>query len=118
MPRCYCDPNPSWYPASRLISSITRAYPAVVTTTFDHGYTSGTLVRFKVSEAVGMFQINNLIGEITVTGGNSFSVNIDTRGFDSFAFPAVPLPSQDICPQVIPVGENTAQWTAVELNIA
>ena len=42
-------PFPVFQPAMRVISSITNGFPAVVTTTFDHQYISGTVMRLVCS---------------------------------------------------------------------
>lgn len=114
---CYADPNPDYFPAMRLISAITNANPAAVTTTFAHGYGTGMVVRIVVPEADGMQQINGLTGTITVTGGTTFEIDIDTTHFDIFSIPNPVRPHVDICAMVIPIGEinSTLQYAAKNL---
>lgn len=106
MSTCYADPNPDFLPAMRLIASITNAYPALVTTTFAHGYTTGIIARIHIPTVCGMRELNNYVGPITVTGATTFTINVDTAQFEPFAIPVAPIPPwADTCAQVIPVGE-------------
>ena len=117
MPRCYCDPRPNWKPATRLIASITQSNPAFVTTTFAHGYVSGIIVRLFIPKTCGMIEADQITGTITVTGGATFTVDIDTRNFNAFVVPVAPLPSQNICAWVVPIGETTLNMNAPEENV-
>ena len=98
------NPNFPWLPAANTITSITQANPAVVTTGTDHGYQTGFNVRivlpFPYAKSFGMIQINEQIGTITVLSSNTFSINIDTRGYDAFTV-GTTLQSA----QVIPIGQ-------------
>ena len=82
-------------PSARVISSITQAASAVVTTLVDHGYSVGQRVKFKVPHSVyGMVEINDLTGVITAVSAagawpQTFTVNIDTTGFTAFTFPTI-----------------------------
>lgn len=71
-------------PWQNVIESATQANPCVITTVRDHGYSSGLIVRFFVPKPCGMSQLNNVMATITVLSPTSFSVPIDTRGFDPF----------------------------------
>jgi hypothetical protein len=100
--------NPSfpWTPDARVITSITKANPCVITTTAPHGYTTGFNVRvvfpFPYSNSFGMYQINGLSGVITVLSPTSFSMPINTLGFDAFVI-GTTLEN----PQVVPIGQFT-----------
>jgi hypothetical protein len=89
----------------RLISAITNANPATITTTFDNQYKTGLIVRLDLPPAVGMQQANGLTGTITVISPTTFTVNIDTTNFDVFAIPMSPPPHANTCAQVVPIGE-------------
>lgn len=78
---------PVYQPAMRIISSITNADPAVVTTTFNHQYQSGLIVRLNVPLGYGMQQANQLYGPIMVTGDTTFTIDIDTTFFDPLVVP-------------------------------
>jgi hypothetical protein len=107
MSTCYCNPDPDYTPAMRLISALTNGYPATVTTTFDHGYVTGTIVRLFIPKPCKMVQANQLSGTITVTGPTTFTIDIDTTNFDVFFKPpdVTVNPHDDTCAQVMPIGE-------------
>lgn len=97
-------PFPVYQPAMRVISSITNAYPAVVTTTINHQYRTGLVVRLLIPAGFGMVQANQLFGAIVVTGDTTFSIDIDTTFFDAFSIPGTfPLDFQHA--QAVPIGE-------------
>lgn len=114
---CYANASPSFKPAYRLITSITNAYPAVVTTSVDHGYTTGMVVRLMIPYACGMQQANKQTGEITVTGGATFTIELDTTYFDPFSIPVSTDPHIDVCPQVVPIGEDNAMLSEATRNV-
>jgi hypothetical protein len=78
-----------FYPRNRLIASISKATQAVVTFTVTHGLTVGQEIVFNVPAAFGMTQMNGLRGTILAinTTTNAVTVNIDSSGFSTFAFP-------------------------------
>lgn len=106
--------NPTYQPAMRIISAITNAIEAEVTTTFDHQYITGTIIRLHIPLGYGMTQANSLYGPITVTGSTAFTVKIDTSKFDEYTTPAsFPLSFQSST--VVPIGEvNDTLLAAVE----
>jgi len=89
-------------PAMRLITAITQAELAEVTTSFAHGYVNNTIVRFYIPLGWGMYQINQQTGTITVTGATTFLVSIDTRSFEAFVAPVIQLEVA----QVVPIGSQ------------
>jgi hypothetical protein len=118
MSTCYANPNPTFLPAMRLISSITNDYPALVTTTFNHGYTTGLIVRLHIPTICGMQEIKDLPLTITVTDVDTFTVDVDTTRFGAFAIPVVPVPVwADTCAQVIPIGEDNSMLTEATRNV-
>lgn len=105
MARFYVDPGPTFERAAKHISAITNANPAAITTTTDHNYGDGDIVRLLIPKAYGMVQADKLTGQVTVTGSDTFEINIDTTNFDTFAV-AGPIPwFVSAIAQVIPVGE-------------
>jgi hypothetical protein len=105
---------PIYKPAVRDILSITQAFPAVITTTFDgttpgdHSYLSGLIVRLIIPNNYGMVQLNQMVFTITVLSASTFSIPIDTQLFDAFVIP-VEVANQPLFnpAQVVPVGEET-----------
>jgi hypothetical protein len=104
MPMILAEQYPTYKPAMRIISAITNDYPATVTTSFDHLYLSGLIVRINVPNGFGMVQANQLYAPITVTGATTFTVDIDTTGFDPFA-DSIVFPSSYQRASVVPIGE-------------
>ena len=97
--------NPTFQPAMRVIASITQANPAVVTTTFDHNYLTGEVVRISIARGNGMTQIDKIIGNITVTGNTTFTFPIDSSAFDTYVVPPQQPGQFFTQSQVLPVGE-------------
>lgn len=105
--------DPSFQPAYRIVTAITNGFPALVTTSFDHQYFTGTIVRLYVPIDYGMVQANHLEGSITVTSTTQFTIDIDTTNFDLFAVPASPTQYA----QVVPIGEENDILVAATQNI-
>ena len=122
MPICYADPNPIFQPAMRLVTAITNASPAMVTTSFAHQYKTGLICRLDLPLAVGMQQANGLSGAIVVNSPTTFFIDIDTTTFDLFSLPpapqpGVPAPLVNTCAQVVPVGEINELLTQATRNV-
>jgi hypothetical protein len=101
----------------RIIIAITNSFPAVITTSFEHQYKSGTIVRIDVPPADGMQQINQQTGPITVLSTTTFSIPIDTTHYDIFALPIAPPPEVNTCALVVPIGEINEMLTAAVQNV-
>ncbi len=113
MANCGAIASPTFQPAMREISAITQANPATVTTTFDHDYITGEIVRLYIPLDHGMIRADQLVGEITVTAATTFTINIDTTGFEAFVVPGASLQ----CPQVVPLGERNSLLLAATDNV-
>lgn len=85
----------------RIITGITNANPAVVTTSFAHQYETGLIIRLILPSGYGMYQANQLFSDITVIDSVTFSINIDTTLFDPFTIPG----TQVQYAQAVPIGE-------------
>lgn len=81
------NPKPIFQPAMRIVSSITQAYPASITTTFAHQYNTGMIVRLNIPEGFGMQQANQLYTPIIVTSPTTFTMDIDTSFMDPYVIP-------------------------------
>jgi hypothetical protein len=138
---------PMYQPAMRIITAITNATNALVTTSFDHQYISGTIVHLVIPQYYGMQQIYQNPHQpdwsprltITVVNATQFTVNLDTTTFEPFAYPPVimtidpitglpvPLPPWrklsdgtiyiNELPQVVPFGEVTEELRAAVKNV-
>ncbi len=107
---------PVFQKAMRVISAITNANPAAVTTTFNHQYITGMIVRLNIPEGFGMVQANQLYGPIIVTGNTTFTIDIDTTNFDVFAAPSS-FPFNRQYAQVTPIGELNVTLKAATANV-
>lgn len=110
---------PTYQPAMRIITDITRAKQAVITTSFAHDYLSGEIVRISVPfehghYTWGMYEIDNQQGEIVVINDTQFSISIDTRYYNPFVTPGGD-PKQR--PYVVPIGEDNRMLTAATRNV-
>lgn len=110
------NPYFPWLPAVKVISAISNANPAVVTTSTEHGYSSGMFVRivfpFPYGNSFGMPEINGQSAEITVIDTTSFSMLINSLNYQAFS---VGTTLQN--PQVIPTGEiATSSVTSRQVN--
>lgn len=76
------DPFPLTWQATKAVTGITNANPAVFTVV-GHGYTTGD--RALVAGVTGMTQINGYTVAITVLTANTFSVDVDTTTFTAYA---------------------------------
>lgn len=112
----YAIQSPVYQPAMRIITAITRAFPASVTTSFDHDYITGTIVRLDIPSGFGMTQADTRTGAIIVTGPTTFTIDIDTIFFDIFAVPASWPYNQQLA-QVVPIGEINSILTASTVNV-
>jgi len=112
-PFTYAVMNPVFQPAMRIITAITKAYPAAVTTSFAHNYLTGLIVRLYVPAGYGMLQANFLFGAITVNGPTTFTIDIDTRTFDTYTTPIGSPWYLSKYASVVPVGEiNSSVYQA------
>jgi len=108
--------DPTYKPAMRIISDITNSFPATITTTFNHNYITGTVVRLYIPVGFGMVQANHMQGIITVNGDTTFLMDIDTSTFDPFVIPIV-FPKNFQHAQVVPIGEVNSILTAATDNV-
>lgn len=77
-----------WQPQSCLITNITQAADAVITTSVDHGYVADQLIYLAVAPQFGMSEAAGKITKIKSVTANTMTVELDTSGFTAFAFPA------------------------------
>jgi len=103
-----------FYPPWRWITNITQAANAQVSTSVQHGYCVGQEVRFNIPAVSGMIQLNpspsnNYMSAtiLTIVDDYNFTININTTGFTAFTWPTI-AQQPSAFPQVVPVGEDTA----------
>lgn len=114
----YAIEDPTYQPSMRLITDITNAVTPTFTTSFDHGYSTGLIVRIKVPALrFGMTQIDQFVGVITVTGDDTFTMDIDTTNFNAFTIPDPEEAFTAVFPEVVPVGEQNSILTQAVRNV-
>ena len=96
-------------PQLNLISNVSNAVAAVVTTVTDHGYETGMVVRINVPKTYGMTLFNQ--ATIVVTSSNTFTTDINTSKMDPFVAPTLYPPVAFTPAQCIPM-------TGIEDNVA
>ena len=99
-------------PERLVISNITQANPAVVTTSTNHNLTTGQAVRVNVPISYGMFQLSRSVYQITVLSANTFSLqysqvppamNVNSTTYPAFTIPSTP---QRFTAEILPVGSG------------
>jgi hypothetical protein len=107
----------------RLVTAITQALVAEVTTSFAHQYKTGAIVRFYIPPACGMQQLVQYVNTanptypITVTGLTTFTIPIDSSMFDPFSIPVLTDPTINTAALVVNVGELTLNLDSAEQNV-
>jgi len=95
--------TPSFY----YVTKITKASSAVVTTSMTHNFEVGQAVTFSVPSSFGMSEIDQLTGVISAVTTHTFTVDINSTGFSTFAFPASSLsPAAALFATVAPAGSR------------
>lgn len=107
--------RPVFKPAMRIVTNITNAFPAEVTTSFAHGYLDGLIVRLIVPNGYGMEEVNQLSGAILVTGLTTFTIDIDTTQFNPYVTPSAPYNEQ--LSQSVPFGEINSTLLSAYRNV-
>lgn len=92
------------YPRYRFIANITKASQGVVYFTEKNDFTPGEIVSFRVSSDYGMDEINNVHARVlSVTNSStvsSITLDLDTSGFTTFAFPTSAAAAAGVSPAV------------------
>lgn len=107
--------SPLFYPRRRVITNITQAVNANVSTSVPHGLTPGQAIRFNIPAVSGMVELNataqNNYQTFTVNSvvdDYNFTLVANSTGFTAFTFPT--SAQEPVSPPImVPVGEDTAQ---------
>jgi len=67
---------------AKVINAITQASPGKVTTTTDHGYSTGDLIN--IEDVEGMTELNGNFYTVTVVDGTNFTIGEDTTGYTAY----------------------------------
>ncbi|MEN6512217.1 MAG: hypothetical protein ABFD00_10375 [Chloroherpetonaceae bacterium] len=101
-------------PRFLYVTGITKATQGVVTVSEKHNYVVGQKVEFTIPGSFGMTQLNNynlsqnLPPVITAVTDYTFTINVNTTNFTTFAFPAsTSSPTAQLFATVAPAGQST-----------
>lgn len=89
-------------PLRMIVTNVTNARYAVITTAIDHEYSAGEKVRLLVPVIYGM-RIDEVVTILQVPTPNTLVVNLNTLGLDAFSPPLFPgnfaqlIPVQGVC---------------------
>lgn len=112
-------PPIEWQPEAKIVTAISVAAAAVVTTSIPHGYVPGAIVRLLVPANFGMTRANGLLATITATPtANTFTTNVNSTGFTAFAFPQQAPAFASSYAQSVPVGEIASSFLSASANLA
>lgn len=116
------------YPRWRYIvplsgaAGITKAANAVVSFSVAHNFTVGEKVSFRVPDAYGMSEMNNVTATVTAVTTYTITVDVDTTSFTTFAFPTSAVADAGTSPaMVVPAGAGptpNANPPGVSVNAA
>lgn len=119
-------PGVIFIPSTLEITAITQTYPMQITCSINvvtqaNTYIPGMLVRLFVPNSYGMYQANNLTGQILSVSGLTFTLNIDAQNFSPFVVPPAGLGVQPATmspagSQNLAYGNNTSQVGFQPLN--
>jgi len=106
----YSNPpiEPQFYiPSQFIIIGITLGMTTTVTTTIDHNYVIGQLVRILIPSKYGSRTLNEQSGYvISIPSTNSVEISINSLGTDAFIASPTFLPFQSkTLPQILAIGD-------------
>ena len=104
---------PYFQPAMREIIAITNSNPALFTTSFNHNYLTGLIVRIDLALTNSMRQMDGQFGLITVINQTQFTLAVDSTYFDPFIY--VPFGPQFAL--VVPFAQDTLQFNQAVRNV-
>jgi hypothetical protein len=106
--------NPQYYlPSVFDISALALGSSTMVTTSVNHNYVVGQLVRLLIPQSFGSFQLNEQTGYVTsIPAANQIVVNINSTQANAFKIGVTTTPAQ-----IVPVGDiNTGVVNAQGLS--
>jgi hypothetical protein len=108
--------NPQYYqPSLFFISAIALGNSTTVTTSVNHNYVIGQLVRLLIPPTYGSFQLNEQQGYVTsIPSANQVVVNINSTQANAF----VPSPTYGPTPpQIVAVGDQSSGQISATGNV-
>lgn len=96
--------NPQFYqPSVFFISAISLGHTTTVSTSVNHNYVIGQIIRLLIPPTYGSYQLNELTGNvIAIPAANQVTVDIDSRNANAFISSPSYGPTK---PQIVAVGD-------------
>lgn len=101
----------NFIPKRREISAVSNATRAVVTTTEDHGYSAGQVVRLIVPSEYGMSLFFVVANILSVPSSTTFITDIDTSTQNAYLTPTPPPGFTQS--QVVPISGTEQNDTSI-----
>ena len=111
-----------YIPQSCVVTAVTKASSAVVTTATNHNFVVGQEVAFVVPSDWGMVQLDSSTylqtsngipqqAYVTAVTANTVTVNVNSTGFTTFAYPTSAVAALGVTPaQIIAIGDQNTGW--------
>lgn len=114
---------PMYYPSRLVVTNITRATNANISTAVEHSLTVGQAVRFSIPTESGMVQLNPTVLNnylyatvASVVDAYNFTINIDSTAYTAFTWPTIAQQPSSF-PICEPIGANTAVGLAANNSL-
>jgi hypothetical protein len=96
-------------PSTSIVTAITQAKKAVVTTSVAHDYVVGQLLHLSVPSSFGMTEADQRTVKVVAVTAYSLTLDLDTTSFTAFSFPAsASVPSSRLFATVAPAGQKNS----------
>lgn len=105
---CYIEPVPQFQKAVYVVTGITNAWPAQVTTNQEHNYITDMYVRLQIPDGFGMRELDHQQFRIIVNSPTTFFIDADTINYATFNIPV----GARQCAQVVPIGAYKTLYAA------
>lgn len=106
-------------PKTQVITNITAASPAVITTANNHGYAAGEKYRLRVSSDWGMVEANDVEFTVVSVTANTITTDLNSSAFTSFSYPTSAAAAAGVTPaQVVPIGDEATVLSGATNNAA
>ena len=108
----------SYKPSQYFISAITLGYQTIVTTTVDHNYVVGQLVRLLIPNGFGSRQLNEVPGYvISIPATNQVTLDIVSSNADPFINANLNTKAQIIAVGDVNAGNLNSNGTTLSLSV-
>jgi len=114
---------PMYYPSRLVVTNITRAANAQVSTAVEHSLTVGQAVRFNIPNESGMIQLNPTVLNkymyatvVSIVDAYNFTIDLNTSAYTAFSWPTIAQQPSSF-PLCEPIGANSAVGLAANNSL-